>query len=394
MTQHPFTFPHVFWASHLMRSKSAAAALVLLLLNGVAAAQPGPEAATKPNPARPHHTADGFKNNYIGSVNKSFNDLVRWQTERRERGLPQPALQATPTQSPNLALIKSYPNGADSPRVPLVTWIGHSSVLVQAGGLNTLTDPIFSERASPVQIAGPKRAQPPGISLAGLPLIDVVLISHNHYDHLDQASVREIARQSTAAGRPALFIVPLGFKLWFENLGINNVVELDWWNKYTLRGVDFYLTPTQHWSARGLGDRNQTLWGGFAVFAPDLHWYFSGDTGYSKDFIDTAARFASRNALEQGGGFDMALLAIGGYEPRWFMKDQHINPEEAVNIHFDLGAKRSIGVHWGTFEMTDESLDEPPKALAAARQAKGLTTDDFSVMAIGDTRLLAPRTKP
>ena len=394
MAQHPFAFSPIFLTPHLMLIRSVLAALLVLLLNTAASAQPSPEAGAGLAPAKSHHTADGFKNNYIGSVNKGFNDLIRWQTERRERGLPRPAMQPTPAQLPNLALIKSYPNGADSPRVPLVTWIGHSSVLVQAGGLNTLTDPIFSERASPVQIAGPKRAQPPGIALAELPSIDVVLISHNHYDHLDQASVREIARQSAAAGRPAMFIVPLGFKSWFENLGINNVVELDWWDKYTLRGVEFYLTPTQHWSARGLGDRNQTLWGGFAVFAPELHWYFSGDTGYSKDFVDTAARFAGRNMAEQGGGFDVALLAIGAYEPRWFMKDQHINPEEAVNIHFDLGAKRSIGVHWGTFEMTDESLDEPPKALAAARQARGLTAEDFNVMAIGETRLLAPRIKP
>lgn len=389
MAQPPNTiFQSSFLPPHMCRIRSLTAFLVLPLLACMAFAQTGVE------PARSHATADGFKNNYIGSVNKGFSDFMRWQAERREQGLPRPALQPTPTQSPNLALVRSYPNGADSPRVPLVTWIGHSSVLVQAGGLNTLTDPIFSERASPVQIAGPKRLQPPGIALADLPLIDVVLISHNHFDHLDQASVREIARQSMVAGQPTLFIVPLGLKSWFENLGINNVIELDWWNKYTLRGVDFYLTPTQHWSARGLGDRNQTLWGGFAVFAPELHWYFSGDTGYSNDFADTAARFSERNAAVQGGGFDLALLAIGGYAPRWFMKEQHINPEEAVKIHFDLGAKRSIGVHWGTFELTDEPLDEPPRELAAARKVQGLTDEDFSVMAVGETRLLTPRSKP
>jgi N-acyl-phosphatidylethanolamine-hydrolysing phospholipase D len=241
---------------------------------------------------------------------------------------------------------------------------------------------------------GPSRAQPPGIALAELPPIDVVLLSHNHYDHLDAGSVQAIAAQSAAAGRPTLFLVPLGLKSWFASRGITQVVEMDWWDSHVHRGVEFHFTPVQHWSARGPGDRSQTLWGGYAVFAPDLHWYFSGDTGYSRDFLDTRARFAGRHTAALGGGFDLALIAVGAYEPRWFMSAQHVNPAEAVQIHQDLGARRSVGVHWGTFELTDEPLDQPPKDLATARSAKGLKDEDFSVMAVGETRALPRRALP
>ena len=344
------------------------------------------------SPAKPHHTAEGFRNNYIATVDKSFSELVRWQIERRQQGVPKPPKTPTPLQAPDLAAIKSYAAGTSSqPRASQITWIGHASMLVQAGGLNVLTDPVFSERASPVQFIGHKRAQPPGIALADLPPIDVVLISHNHYDHLDKAAVQEISRQSKAAGTSTLFLVPLGLKSWFADLGIDNVTELDWWERRSLRGVEFNFTPVQHWSSRGLGDRSQTLWGGYAVFAPEFQWYFSGDTGYSKDFVDTLARFADRQKPEQGGGFDLALIAVGAYEPRWFMKEQHVNPAEAVQIHKDLHAKRSVGLHWGTFELTDESLDQPPKDLAAAVKAQSLKDDEFTLMAIGETRVLPAR---
>jgi N-acyl-phosphatidylethanolamine-hydrolysing phospholipase D len=342
------------------------------------------------DPAKPHHTPGGFKNNYPAEVNKGFGDLMRWQWERRRDGLPRPPEHPTAVQAPDLASIRAYPASGK----PAITWVGHASMLVQAGGLNVLTDPVFSGRASPVQFIGPQRAQPPGIALADLPVIDVVVISHNHYDHLDTDSVQSIASKSAAAGRPTLFLVPLGVKSWFASRGISNVVEMDWWDKQVVRGVEFNFTPVQHWSARGLGDRSQTLWGGYAVFAPDFQWYFSGDTGYSKDFTDTRARFADRQGAAQGGGFDLALIAVGAYEPRWFMSGQHVNPAEAVQIHKDLGAKRSVGVHWGTFELTDEPLDQPPKDLAAARTAQDLKDDDFSLMAIGETRFLPPRPKP
>ena len=373
----------------------SAAALCLLLATGCSSVNPYYD------PARPHHTREGFKNNYVDAVNKGFGELMRWQWERRRDGLPKPPAHAVPVQTPDMAAIASYPqawaSAAADPaalrRSPAITWIGHASMLVQAGGLNVLTDPMFSKRASPVQFIGPERAQPPGIALTDLPLIDVVLISHNHYDHLDTASVQAIASRSAQAGKPTLFLVPLGLKSWFASRGISNVVEMDWWDRQVVRGVEFNFTPVQHWSARGIGDRSQTLWGGYAVFASDLHWYFSGDTGYSKDFQDTRARFADREK-DGHGSFDLALIAVGAYEPRWFMASQHVNPAEAVQIHRDLGAKRSVGVHWGTFQLTDEPLDQPPKDLAQARAAQGLKDDDFMTFAVGETRAITARPRP
>lgn len=363
-----------------------AVAAALLLLSGCASVN------VQLNPAGPHHTPEGFKNNYLGNVNKSQGDFFRWQYQRLVDGLPKPTKTPTPIVLPDLTFIQGNGNPATSAMMqPAITWIGHATMLVQANGLNVLTDPIFSERASPIQALGPKRVQAPGVSLAQLPPIDVVLISHNHYDHLDKTSVLALANQAQAA---TLFIVPLGVKALFDDLGINNVKELDWWDSVNVKGVEFNFTPVQHWSARGLGDRSQTLWGGWAVLGAQTHWYFSGDTGYSQDFADTQKRFADRQTAAQGGGFDLALIAVGAYEPRWFMKDQHVNPAEAVQIHLDLKAKRSVGVHWGTFNLTDEPLDQPPKDLAVAVKERELAADAFTVMAVGETRVLPARPSP
>ena len=332
--------------------------------------------------SKAHHTPTGFKNNYAQAVNKSFGDFLRWQWE--SWGLDKTANSHTPSVQADLALLKS-------PLSPSVTWIGHATALVQANGLNVLVDPIFSERASPVQLFGPKRAQPPGVAMVDLPAIDVVLISHNHYDHLDRISVAQLDEKAKAAGKTTLFIVPLGLKAWFNGLGIDSVVELDWWQHHAVRGVEFHLTPVQHWSARSINDRSATLWGGWAVFGTDFHWYYAGDTGYSRDFADTAKHFAPRQTEALGGGFDLALVPVGAYEPRWFMSQQHVNPMESVRIHQDVGAKRSIGVHWGTFQLTDEPLDQPPRDLAIARQALGVTEADFGLLAIGESRQFAKR---
>ena len=327
------------------------------------------------NSAKPHHTAQGFQNNYNTKVTRGTVDFLRWQYERNRDGLPKPPLAPTAVVPADLAFIQT--NAKAFPMQSAITWVGHATMLVQANGLNVLTDPVFSERASPVQFAGPKLTQPPGLALNQLPPIDVVLISHNHYDHLDKNSVLELAKPNFKFDSATLFIVPLGLKDWFADLGITNVKELDWWDSVNVKGVEFNLTPVQHWSARSAGDRSQTLWGGWAVFGPDTHWYFSGDTGYSQDFVDTQKRFADRQTEAKGGGFDIALIAVGAYEPRWFMKDQHVNPLEAVQIHQDLKAKRSVGVHWGTFALTDEPLDQPPQDLAAARLAANITEDEF-----------------
>jgi N-acyl-phosphatidylethanolamine-hydrolysing phospholipase D len=339
------------------------------------------------DPAKPHHTPTGFRNAGGMQVAKPLSALLRWRWSAIRAGLPRPPDAATPVVLPQLGRLRANADpvrrtGAQGshPPVPSATWIGHASVLVQSGGLNILTDPVFSERASPVTFLGPKRAQPPGIALDDLPAIDVVVISHNHYDHLDRWSAVQLNER--AQGR-TLFLVPLGLKAFLQKHGISHVIELDWWDVHRHEGVDFQLVPVQHWSARGLGDRNQTLWGGWAVFAPDLRWYFSGDTGYAAHFAETRERLASR--MREGVLFDIALLAIGAYEPRWFMAEQHMNPPEAVRAHKELGARRSLGIHWGTFELTDESLDEPPRALAAARQAGGVAEQEFFLLPIGGT---------
>lgn len=333
--------------------------------------------------SKAHHTPTGFKNNYAQQVNKSFGDFLRWQWEswRMDKVPSSPAASV----AADLALLKAPTT------LPTVTWIGHGTALVQASGLNVLVDPIFSERASPIQIFGPKRAQPPGVAMADLPNIDVVLISHNHYDHLDRNSVAQLDEKAKAAGKTTLFLVPLGLKAWFNGIGIDSVIELDWWQNHSINGVEFHLTPVQHWSARSVNDRSVTLWGGWAVLGTDFHWYYAGDTGYSRDFADTASMFAARQTEALGGGFDLALIPIGAYEPRWFMSQQHVNPMESVRIHQDVKAKRSIGVHWGTFQLTDEPLYQPPRDLAMARQALGVKEADFGVLAIGESRQFAKR---
>ena len=361
-----------------MRGACAAAAALTL-----SACANEPAAATPTAPRR-----DGtFHNNYIELRSLGTTAFWRWKFEAWRDGLPKPPAAPTPHIVPDLGLIQTNAK-AGAQMVPTVTWIGHATVLAQLGGLNLLTDPIFSQRASPLSFVGPARVQKPGLWLHELPHIDLVLISHNHYDHLDDDSVRALAAQ---AGGAPLFVVPLGLKAWFAQRDITRVVELDWWQSHKVGDVEVVLTPVQHWSGRSLADRNETLWGGYALFAAQLHLFFAGDTGFSKDFADIRERFAERQGVAQGGGFDIALLPIGAYEPRWFMQRQHVDPEDAVRIHRDLGAKASLGIHWGTFELTDESLDEPPRRLAQARQAQGVPDSAFFTLAIGQTRRLLPR---
>jgi N-acyl-phosphatidylethanolamine-hydrolysing phospholipase D len=351
---------------------------------------------------KPHHTPAGFRNNYIETVTKSLGDVLRWQWSRIRDHLPPAPQVPTPQVAADLDFIHRNAK-AGGAMVPAMTWIGHATMLVQASGLNVLTDPIFSERASPVQFAGPARAHAPGIALKDLPHIDVVVISHNHYDHLDRGSVGALANQ---AGGPPLFLVPLGLKGWLEGIGIAGGVELDWWDEYAHGGpegrpaggrpadrrpVEFHLVPAQHWSSRCLSDRNKTLWGGWAILGADFQWFFTGDTGYSKDFKDVREHFKARQSPAQGGGFDIALIAVGACLPRWFMKDQHVDLDEAVQIHLDLGAKRSVGVHWGTFQLADDPLDQPIHDLAGSCRAKGVAAESFFLLPIGGTRRFAGR---
>lgn len=254
-----------------------------------------------------------------------------------------------------------------------VTWLGHSSVLIQTAGQNVLLDPILSQRASPVPFAGPKRALPPALTLDQLPHIDLVLVSHNHYDHLDAWTVKRLARQPGGSPR---FLVPLGLKAWFQARGIQEVTELDWWQSHRQGALEVVLTPSRHWSSRSLRDRMKTLWGGFALLGPHQRLFYPGDTGYGPEFREIGRRLP---------GLDLALLPIGAYAPRWFMSPQHIDPFEAVQILEDLGAKEALAVHWGTFQLTDESLDEPPRVLAEALRQKGIPANRFQVLPVGGT---------
>jgi N-acyl-phosphatidylethanolamine-hydrolysing phospholipase D len=260
------------------------------------------------------------------------------------------------------------------------TWMGHSTVLMQLGTTNVLTDPMWSDRASPVGFAGPRRLVPPAIALGALPPIDVVLISHNHYDHLDDRTVREIALRHPHA----TWAVPLGLSGFVRERGARRLVELDWWQSASVDGVELTCTPAQHFSARGMGDRNRTLWCSWCVRAGRHAVLFGADTAYHPEF----ARIGSAC-----GPFDAVLLPIGAYEPRWFMRTVHMNAEEAVDAYVDLVAGGSNGrrpvmlpIHWGTFKLTDEPLDEPPARLRAAWRAAGLPEDDLWILRHGETR--------
>lgn len=259
-----------------------------------------------------------------------------------------------------------------------LTWVGHATFLLQVEGLNVLTDPVFSRRVSPFQFAGPERLAPLGLTLEELPPIDLVLLSHNHYDHLDEAAVKTLARDHAGI----TFVVPLGVKKWFTVRGISQVVELDWWQDCTVGAAKVTALPAQHFSGRGPFDRNATLWCSLLLQIGGRKIYFAGDTGYSKDFADIGAAHPD---------IDLALLPIGAYEPNWFMRSVHVNPEEAVRIFQDLGAAQAVAMHWGTFRLTLEALDEPPQRLAAALAAQGIAPERFKVMRHGETSRMPAR---
>jgi L-ascorbate metabolism protein UlaG (beta-lactamase superfamily) len=255
-------------------------------------------------------------------------------------------------------------------------------------GANLLLDPVFSRTASPFRYLGPRRHQPPGLTPAQLPHIDAVLLTHNHYDHLDRPSVRAVARQAGGAPR---YYVPRGTEGWFaRNLprtrgALPHIEALDWNASTTMAvgqgSIALHFLPVQHWSNRTGFDRNASLWGSWALVHDHFRFWYSGDLGYSHE---------PRRIGEEFGFFDAAAIAIGAYEPRWFMRSQHVNPDEAVQVMLDVGAKQAIGVHWGTFSLTDEPLDQPPRDLAQALEARGIPRERFVVLKHGETmRFLA-----
>lgn len=318
-----------------------------------------------------HHIAGGrFRNPWPGAELRGFRELLRWGLERRLRGLPPDPLAASlPRARPTF--LRSGDAGF------AITWLGHAAALIQIAGANVLTDPMFGDRASPVAFAGPRRWVPPGATLAELPEIHGVVLSHNHYDHLDTGSVRALARRFPGAN----WFVPLGLARAARRAGVTRVAECDWWEARQCGPLTMTATPAQHFSSRTPFDRNRTLWCGWTVTSQRHRIYFAGDTGYHPAFGEIGRRL---------GPFDLQLLPIGAYEPRWFMRPVHMDPEEAVRAFLDAGGSNCgalLPIHWGTFKLTDEPMDEPPRRVRAAWESIGLPPERLWLLRHGETRV-------
>jgi len=260
------------------------------------------------------------------------------------------------------------------------TWVGHSTVLLQLGNLNVITDPVFSPRAFPVQWAGPRRVMDPGLPLDALPPLDLILLSHNHYDHLDRPAVKRLVSMHP----DAVWVGPLGLARYVRPWGVRSLIELDWWQEASIKGVRVTGTPARHFSARGFRDRNRSLWCGFALESAGFRLYFAGDSAYHPEFGEIGRRC---------GPFDLMMIPIGAYDPRWFMQVVHMNAEEAVRVYQDVVAAYPgatlplmVGIHWGTFRLTTEPMDEPPRRAAAQWSEAGLDPEQLWIAKFGETR--------
>jgi N-acyl-phosphatidylethanolamine-hydrolysing phospholipase D len=306
---------------------------------------------------------------------------LKWVAQRFVKGLagrlpPEPDPSVFPRAEPAIERPRADPSRL------VVTWVGHSTYLLQIGGLNVLTDPMWGNRASPFSFAGPRRWVPPGLPLDALPPIDVVLQSHNHYDHLDSSSVEQIA-----SGHPhAQWYVPLGLAPLVKSYGVGLVAELDWWQETVHAGLAIACTPARHFSARGLRDRDATLWCGWSVRSGSHCVFFAGDTGLHPEFRRIAERF---------GPFDVSMLPIGAYEPRWFMRPVHMAPDETVEAYREIRTvappnHRSMmaAMHWGTFKLTEEAMDEPPRRTRAEWARADLPVSELWIPAHGESRTI------
>jgi L-ascorbate metabolism protein UlaG (beta-lactamase superfamily) len=295
---------------------------------------------------------------------KSLKDLWRWQRNGKRTAWPD--------------WVENRPHAAPARRVEgdnlSVTWIGHATALIQTQGLNILTDPFFSLRASPFRFAGPKRVRGPGIALDELPPIDLVLLSHNHYDHMDTETLQRLSHDHAMT-----LVTPHGNARHVRRLKPGTgILELGWHDVHEHARVKISPTPALHWSRRTLFDSNRALWSAFYITTPTHKIYFAADTGFGSGEHFTLTR-------DMYGEPDLALIPIGAYEPRWFMAPQHIDPEEAVLAHKLLGAKSSIAIHHATIQLTDEGIDDPARELAKARRRHGLAEDEFRVLEVGET---------
>jgi len=321
----------------------------------------------EPLPGAPvHHVAGGFRN--IDPDFRRPSTWTRWNFVLRR-------LWAS-SISPRSFAAPRVANDGSALRAgvvnPSVTWIGHSTLLIQMDGQNILTDPQWSAQASPISWVGPKRLSPPGLAFEDLPRIHAVVISHDHYDHLDLATVKRLA-----ATHDPLFFVPLGMKAWFADNGMSRVEELDWWQESEYGGIRLVCLPAQHFAQRTLWDANTRLWASWALVGQDGRFYFSGDTGYFAGFKEIGKRI---------GPFDVAALAIGAYLPPEIMKFVHLTPEEAVQAFDDLGSRVLLGLHWGTFDLAEEPLPEPPQRMIAEIQRRSISPERAWILKIGETR--------
>jgi L-ascorbate metabolism protein UlaG (beta-lactamase superfamily) len=328
--------------------------------------------SASPRPFAISDHCDGYRFYNPGvDIDKSFADLWRmlnsgnralWPEHVDNGSFPAPPREVSPSEI-------------------VVTPIGHATVLIQFAGLNVLSDPMYSKRASPVSWAGPARVREPGVALEALPSIDVVVLSHNHYDHMDMPTLRRLRDRWDP-----LIVAGLGNARLLASHGLQHVAELDWWQSIELDpDVRLTFVPAQHWSGRAFGDRRRMLWGGYWLESRAARVYFAGDTGYPAQFREIRRRL---------GAPDIALLPIGAYEPRWFMAPQHLNPEEAVRAHLDLAAGLSIGMHFATFhQLSDEAIDAPVQALTVARREHGVPDDAFRVLGFGEPMTWSSRTQ-
>ena len=354
-----------------MKKPTLIALQLMLLLNLIPHLTGHSEASETDNP--PHHKEQGFSNLYLDKHKKTlFSYLkMRWFGSDKYANHAKNAHKVPVTDTvPDLQLNPENP--------PKVTWLGHSTFLIQYGKTNLLTDPILSKRASPVSFAGPKRLVPMPVGIKDLPPIDFVIISHNHYDHLDQWTIEKL-------GNNPRYLVPLRLGKWFEDMGINkdNILEFDWWDTSTVDGITATATPSQHWSGRGLTDRFKSLWAAWHIEIGGFSFWFAGDTGYNP--------YQFKAVGKRWNGVDLALIPIGAYSPRWFMKKYHINPDEAIKIHEDVRATKSIGMHWGTFQLSAEPIDEPKNLIEQAVTNERIKSGEFITMAIGES-LTIPNT--
>jgi L-ascorbate metabolism protein UlaG (beta-lactamase superfamily) len=302
-------------------------------------------------------------------------DGRRFFNPNRANGQPVwmvPRLLLTPrTRWPSDVPVEPRRPPNPGPDEVVVTFVGHATFLIQTCTTNVLIDPVYSQRASPVSFAGPHRARAPGVRFDDLPTISLVLLSHNHYDHCDLGTLQLLERRF----HPPV-VTPLGNGRLLRSAGIRQVEEIDWWETASAGPLPITLTPAQHFSARGPFDRNRALWGGFLIEACGHRILYAGDSGYGPHFREIGARL---------GPIDLALLPIGAYEPRWFMKDIHMNPAEAVQAHLDLAARRSIAMHFGTFQLTPEGIDEPVRELAKALRERGVSAERFRTTQVGES---------